>query len=474
MAPKALNKSRLRQTLDHENRKAQLSERVHVAWGPAKLRSLVCDGDPMFQQHADLLSARANERVKRNKLPQRTKPLVQKTRAYRQISAEWDLPRPTSAAERGEHEYCYRLHSDWGLLDSLHAQLDHLDAHERHRRLRLLQATQRGWLDKQVAAKDLPLQEAQREKVLEAEEMERALAKFIECEKEKEEQRRCKGEKLKIDRECQVKESQMRRQQAKQAQLQEDLDQAAAEQRKDEAKEKQLQARRRQQRESMLLDVSNNQASIRAKKELIAKERQQDREQLIEYDSMLAARAAASEAALAAIRSRSAARCAAVGDWISKQEKERLEKEEAAVIKWQEQQEAKQAAYIAAAIARQQKTQAALEQAWAKQRQMKLDRKQSILQDEATYMAHLASCAAIRAKLQEAQAAAAHHKRRLLREAQELQDAYNRTRYLQESWMTPDERKINAFKLRQAAPLRAVVPASHKCFLPAALKKSAL
>ena len=34
--------------------------------------------------------------------------------------------------------------------------------------------------------------------------MERALAKFIECEKEKEEQRRCKGEKLKIDRECQV------------------------------------------------------------------------------------------------------------------------------------------------------------------------------------------------------------------------------------------------------------------------------
>ena len=46
---------------------------------------------------------------------------------------------------------------------------------------------------------------------------------------------------------------------------------------------------------------------------------------------------------------------------------------------------------------------------------MKLDRKQSILQDEATYMAHLASCAAIRAKLQEAQAAAAHHKRRLLR-----------------------------------------------------------
>ena len=28
MAPKALNKSRLRQTLDHENRKAQLSERV--------------------------------------------------------------------------------------------------------------------------------------------------------------------------------------------------------------------------------------------------------------------------------------------------------------------------------------------------------------------------------------------------------------------------------------------------------------
>lgn len=49
---------------------------------------------------------------------------------------------------------------------------------------------------------------------------------------------------------------------------------------------------------------------------------------------------------------------------ISKQEKERLEKEEAAVIKWQEQQEAKQAAYIAAAIARQQKTQAALEQVW--------------------------------------------------------------------------------------------------------------
>lgn len=65
------------------------------------------------------------------------------------------------------------------------------------------------------------------------------------------------------------------------------------------------------------MGVIQPKAACRAKKELIAKERQQDREQLIEYDSMLAARAAASEAALAAIRSRSAARCAAVGDWVT-------------------------------------------------------------------------------------------------------------------------------------------------------------
>lgn len=55
----------------------------------------------------------------------------------------------------------------------------------------------------------------------------------------------------------------------------------------------------------------------RAKKELAVRERQQDREQQVEYDRMLSERAAANAAALAAIRSRSAARCAGVGDWVS-------------------------------------------------------------------------------------------------------------------------------------------------------------
>ena len=48
-------------------------------------------------------------------------------------------PRPTTAAEVGERDYCYRLHSEWALIDALHAQLDHLSDHERRKRLRLLQ-----------------------------------------------------------------------------------------------------------------------------------------------------------------------------------------------------------------------------------------------------------------------------------------------------------------------------------------------
>ena len=46
--------------------------------------------------------------------------------------------------------------------------------------------------------------QAQKEKILEAQEMERALAKYIESLKEKEEQQRCKASKLKADRESQA------------------------------------------------------------------------------------------------------------------------------------------------------------------------------------------------------------------------------------------------------------------------------
>ncbi len=49
--------------------------------------------------------------------------------------------RPTTAAEAGEREYCYRSHSEWALLDALHSQLDHLSAHERRKRLRHLQVS---------------------------------------------------------------------------------------------------------------------------------------------------------------------------------------------------------------------------------------------------------------------------------------------------------------------------------------------
>ena len=46
---------------------------------------------------------------------------------------------------------------------------------------------------------------------------------------------------------------------------------------------------------------------------------------------------------------------------------------------------------------------------------MKQDRQHRLQEEEAAYAARLASCAAITAKLQEAQAAAAHEQRRLLR-----------------------------------------------------------
>lgn len=64
---------------------------------------------------------------------------VQKLCASKQGYAGACPPRPTVAAEAIEREYCYRLHSEWPLLDALHAQLDHLSAHERKKRLRLLQ-----------------------------------------------------------------------------------------------------------------------------------------------------------------------------------------------------------------------------------------------------------------------------------------------------------------------------------------------
>ena len=46
---------------------------------------------------------------------------------------------------------------------------------------------------------------------------------------------------------------------------------------------------------------------------------------------------------------------------------------------------------------------------------MKADRKRNLQQEEAAYVARLAACAAITAKLQEAQAADARRKRYLLR-----------------------------------------------------------
>lgn len=64
---------------------------------------------------------------------------VQKLCASKQGYAGACPPRPAVAAEALEREYCYRLHSEWPLLDALHAQLDHLSAHERKKRLRLLQ-----------------------------------------------------------------------------------------------------------------------------------------------------------------------------------------------------------------------------------------------------------------------------------------------------------------------------------------------
>ena len=64
---------------------------------------------------------------------------VQKLCAYKQGYAGAHPPQQTIAAETNEREYCYRLHSEWPLLDALHAQLDHLSIHERRKRLRLLQ-----------------------------------------------------------------------------------------------------------------------------------------------------------------------------------------------------------------------------------------------------------------------------------------------------------------------------------------------
>lgn len=46
--------------------------------------------------------------------------------------------------------------------------------------------------------------QAQQEKILEAQEMQRALAKYMESLREKEEQQRCKASKLKADRESQA------------------------------------------------------------------------------------------------------------------------------------------------------------------------------------------------------------------------------------------------------------------------------
>ncbi|KAK9841722.1 hypothetical protein WJX74_010881 [Apatococcus lobatus] len=435
------SKASLRRTLEAENSKDKLSERVPADWGPAKLRSLLCSGDPMYLQHADLLPARTTERVVDRSKFTRSTPKVQKLCVYKQGYAGARPPQQAVAADTIEREYCYRLHSEWPLLDALHAQLDHLSTHERRKRLQLLQATQRGWLDDQVAAKDGPRQQAQQAKVLEAQEMERALAKYMQSLREKEEQQRCKARKLKADCESQVKEAQARRHKARQDEIQADLDQAALDQKKDEEKQIELEVQRQQQRESMLQDSSNNQRSIRAKKELAARERQQDKEQQLEYDRMLSERAAASEAALAAIRLRYAARSAGLGDWIAKKEKERQDKDDAAVSKWQEEQAAKQAATIAAAMARQKRIQMDLEQAWTKQQQMKQDRQRNLQEEEVA-------------------------------EAQEMQDIYNRTRYLQESWMTADERKLNSRRLRQALPLKAIIPGQHKCFLPPAVRKT--
>ena len=49
---------------------------VLADWSPAKLRELVCEGDPAFQQHADLLVARTASGASGNRPKQAYKPKV--------------------------------------------------------------------------------------------------------------------------------------------------------------------------------------------------------------------------------------------------------------------------------------------------------------------------------------------------------------------------------------------------------------
>ena len=93
---------------------------------------------------------------------------VQNQCMFKQGYAGARPPPQTVAAETIEREYCYRLHSEWPLLDALHAQLDHLSTHERRKRLRLLQVSQTIYY---VALTHFTLsirQQAHNEEVLEA------------------------------------------------------------------------------------------------------------------------------------------------------------------------------------------------------------------------------------------------------------------------------------------------------------------
>lgn len=67
-----------RSTLTVSSEKSELARSLQATavWGPAKFRSLVCEGDPMFLQHADLLPARTTSRNVESSKMQRSFPKV--------------------------------------------------------------------------------------------------------------------------------------------------------------------------------------------------------------------------------------------------------------------------------------------------------------------------------------------------------------------------------------------------------------
>ncbi|KAK9823693.1 hypothetical protein WJX72_004670 [[Myrmecia] bisecta] len=277
-------------------------------------------------------------------------------------------------ARNAASTYNLKLHDSWGVLSTLQARLEELDAQTKKIRQAGLKAEQRRALDSQVAEAEARRCQAVAEKEREAAAIGAAAAAYAQEQRNAGAVEREKHLLAKADREAQVAADRQARRRLKERQLKEELAELAAIHRAEQEEQERKHQQLVESQLAMERDRLENAERIRLRKDMEVQQAVKDHQLMLEYQQLLAAQEQAREAALKATYARRTARAARVGEQVEAEARKRAEWEDKRVTLAHEQAEAKVAAEAAVAAAKRAKMMDDIEQARLLQQAIKAER----------------------------------------------------------------------------------------------------